>query len=66
LISEHRSSSKTIQSWPGLLEMVKAMESVRDAICSKVVDVVGMKRSIPSSVIDKLKSLLLEAPCSGV
>jgi len=38
----------------GLLEMVKAMESVRDAIWSEVVDVIGRKRSIPSSVIDKL------------
>jgi hypothetical protein len=38
----------------GLLEMVKAMESVRDAIWSEVVDVISRKSSIPSSVIDKL------------
>ncbi|HVB95048.1 MAG TPA: hypothetical protein VND41_00415, partial [Nitrososphaerales archaeon] len=38
----------------GLLELVKAMESVKDVIWSEIVDVIGMKRSIPSSIIDKL------------
>jgi hypothetical protein len=38
----------------GLLELVKAMESVKDVIWSEIVDVIGKKRSIPSSIIDKL------------
>ena len=38
----------------GLLELVKAMESVRDVIWSEIVDVIGKKRSVPSSIIDKL------------
>jgi hypothetical protein len=38
----------------GLLELVKAMENVKDVIWSEIVDVVGQKRSIPSSIIDKL------------
>jgi DNA-binding Lrp family transcriptional regulator len=38
----------------GLLEAVKAMEGVRDAVWSEIVDVMGAKRSVPSSIIDKL------------
>lgn len=38
----------------GLLESVKAMENVKDAIWSEIIDVIGKKRSIPSSIIDKL------------
>jgi hypothetical protein len=38
----------------GLLELVKAMESVRDVIWSEIVDVIGQKRSIPAGIIDKL------------
>jgi DNA-binding Lrp family transcriptional regulator len=38
----------------GLLELVKAMESVKDVIWSEIVDVIGKKRSVPSSIIDKL------------
>jgi hypothetical protein len=38
----------------GLLELVKAMESVRDVIWSEIVDVIGKKRSVPSGIIDKL------------
>jgi hypothetical protein len=38
----------------GLLELVKAMSSVRDVIWSEIVDVIGKKRSIPSAIIDKL------------
>jgi DNA-binding Lrp family transcriptional regulator len=38
----------------GLLEVVKAMNSVRDVIWSEVVDVMGAKRSVPSAIIDKL------------
>jgi DNA-binding Lrp family transcriptional regulator len=38
----------------GLLELVKAMESVKDVIWSEIVDVIGKKRSIPSSIIDRL------------
>jgi DNA-binding Lrp family transcriptional regulator len=38
----------------GLLELVKAMESVKDVVWSEIVDVIGEKRSIPSSIIDKL------------
>lgn len=38
----------------GLLELVKGMESVKDVIWSEIVDVIGQKRSVPSSIIDKL------------
>jgi DNA-binding Lrp family transcriptional regulator len=38
----------------GILEMVKAMDGVRDVIWSEIVDVMGAKRSIPSGIIDKL------------
>jgi len=38
----------------GLLELVKAMASVKDVIWSEIVDVIGKKRSIPASIIDKL------------
>jgi DNA-binding Lrp family transcriptional regulator len=38
----------------GLLELVKGMTSVRDVIWSEIVDVIGQKRSVPSSIIDKL------------
>jgi DNA-binding Lrp family transcriptional regulator len=38
----------------GLLELVKAMHSVRDVIWSEIVDVIGRKRSVPSSIIDRL------------
>ena len=37
-----------------LLEEVKAMTSVKDVIWSEIVQIVGKKRSIPSSIIDKL------------
>ncbi len=37
-----------------LLEEVKAMPSVRDVIWSEIVEVIGQKRSIPSSIIDRL------------
>src|SRR5271155_1291258 len=35
----------------GLLELVKAMPSVKDVIWSEIVDVIGRKRSVPSSII---------------
>jgi DNA-binding Lrp family transcriptional regulator len=38
----------------GLLELVKAMPSVKDVIWSEIVDVIGRKRSVPSSIIDRL------------
>jgi DNA-binding Lrp family transcriptional regulator len=38
----------------GLLEWVKAIDSVKDVIWSEIVDVIGKKRSIPSSNIDRL------------
>jgi DNA-binding Lrp family transcriptional regulator len=38
----------------GLLELVKAMESVKDVIWSEIVDVLGRKRSVPSSIIDRI------------
>lgn len=38
----------------GLLELVKGMPSVKDVIWSEIVDVIGQKRSVPSSIIDKL------------
>jgi DNA-binding Lrp family transcriptional regulator len=37
-----------------LLEEVKAMPSVRDVIWSEIVQIVGRKRSIPTSIIDRL------------
>lgn len=37
-----------------LLEEVKAMPSVKDVIWSEIVKIVGRKRSIPTSIIDKL------------
>jgi DNA-binding Lrp family transcriptional regulator len=38
----------------GLLELVKAMVDVKDVVWSEIVDVIGKKRSIPSSIIDML------------
>jgi len=38
----------------GLLEAVKAMEGVKDVVWSEIVDIMGAKRSVPSSIIDKL------------
>ena len=38
----------------GLLELVKAMPSVKDVVWSEIVDVIGQKRSVPSSIIDRL------------
>jgi DNA-binding Lrp family transcriptional regulator len=38
----------------GMLELVKAMPSVKDVIWSEIVDVIGRKRSVPSSIIDRL------------
>jgi DNA-binding Lrp family transcriptional regulator len=37
-----------------LLEEVKAMPSVRDVVWSEIVQIMGRKRSIPTSIIDKL------------
>ena len=37
-----------------VLEKVKAMEGVEDTIWSEIVEVVGIKRSIPSNIIDQL------------
>lgn len=37
-----------------LLEEVKAMPSVKDVIWSEIVQIVGKKRSIPSSIIDQI------------
>lgn len=37
-----------------LLEEVKAMPSVKDVIWSEIVQIVGRKRSIPNSIIDRL------------
>jgi DNA-binding Lrp family transcriptional regulator len=37
-----------------LLEEVKAMASVRDVVWSEIVQIVGRKRSIPTSIIDML------------
>ena len=37
-----------------LMEEVKAMPSVRDVIWSEIVQIVGRKRSVPNSIIDKL------------
>jgi DNA-binding Lrp family transcriptional regulator len=38
----------------GLLEAVKAMKNVNDVVWSEIVHVIGQKRSIPSSIIDRL------------
>lgn len=37
-----------------LLEQIKAMDGVNDVVWSEIVNVVGRKKSIPSSIIDKL------------
>ena len=37
-----------------LLEKIKGMDGVNDVVWSEIVSVVGRKRSIPSSFIDKL------------
>jgi uncharacterized pyridoxamine 5'-phosphate oxidase family protein len=37
-----------------LLEEIKSMDGVNDAIWSEVVQVIGRKRSIPSRIIDRL------------
>lgn len=37
-----------------LLEQVKAIPNVKDAIWSEIVKIVGKKRSVPSSIIDQL------------
>jgi DNA-binding Lrp family transcriptional regulator len=37
-----------------LLEEVKGMPSVKDVVWSEIVKIVGRKRSIPTSIIDKL------------
>jgi hypothetical protein len=37
-----------------VLEKVKGVEDVEDTIWSEIVEVVGKKRSIPSSIIDQL------------
>jgi len=37
-----------------LLEQVKAIPNVIDAIWSEIVKIVGKKRSVPSSIIDQL------------
>ena len=37
-----------------LLEEVKAMPGVRDVVWSEILQIVGRKRSIPNSIIDKL------------
>ena len=38
-----------------LLEKIKGMEGVNDVVWSEIVSVVGRKKSIPSSIIGKLK-----------
>jgi len=38
----------------GLVDLVKAMRNVKHVIWSEIVDVVGQKRSVPMSIIDKL------------
>jgi len=38
----------------GLLELVKAMDDVKDVIWSEIVDVMGTKRSVPIGIIDSL------------
>jgi uncharacterized protein with ATP-grasp and redox domains len=37
-----------------LLEFIKSMDGVREVEWSEIVKVVGMKRSIPSGIIDKM------------
>lgn len=37
-----------------LLEKVKAMDGVRDAVWSEIVSIVGRKISFPGSIIDKI------------
>jgi len=37
-----------------LLELIKGMEGVRDVVWSEIVNVVGRKISIPTSIIDKI------------
>jgi DNA-binding Lrp family transcriptional regulator len=37
-----------------LLDLVKGMRNVKHVIWSEIVDVVGQKRSVPSSIIDRL------------
>ena len=37
-----------------LLEVIKSMEGVRDVVWSEIVNVVGRKISVPTSVIDKI------------
>jgi DNA-binding Lrp family transcriptional regulator len=37
-----------------ILEKVKGMDGVQDAVWSEIVHIVGRKRSVPSSIIDKL------------
>lgn len=37
-----------------LLEKIKGMDGVRDVVWSEIVDVVGRKMSIPSSIIDQI------------
>jgi len=37
-----------------LLEVIKGLEGVRDAVWNEIVTVVGQKISIPSSIIDKI------------
>lgn len=37
-----------------LLEQVKAIPNVKNAIWSEIVKIVGKKRSVPSSIIDQL------------
>jgi hypothetical protein len=37
-----------------LLEKIKEMEGVKDVLWSEIVNVVGRKMSIPSSIIDKI------------
>ena len=38
----------------GLVDLVKAMRNVKHVIWSEIVDVVGQKRSVPMSIVDKL------------
>jgi len=38
----------------GLLEEVKGMENVKDVVWSEIVEIIGRKAPVPSSIIDKL------------
>ena len=38
-----------------LLEKIKGMDGVNDVVWSEIVSVVGRKKSIPSSIINKLQ-----------